>query len=210
MGDRELSRREVLAGIAAVGGSGVVGATSGAIVQDDVTVPGGTVSAGAVDLRVETDGESGESRAGTIDVTLSADARSGNRTVTLVNEENPVYPWMRATCLGDDALSEALGMTLSYVGCEDGQESSVVASGESFTEFADDIVDGIVLDGRPETTEQHCLEEGGRLCLELSWILDEEFRGEFATGFSLEFLGQQCRHNDGDSNPFVPTPGCSP
>ena len=210
MGDREVSRRQVLAGIATVGGSGVtLGVGSGALLSDGEITPSNTLAAGSLDLQVDT--ESGRRTGGSaaIDIEFSADDRTGSErlTVSLPGTSSPADVWVRATCLGDKELANALAVTLSSVNCDDGDQEAVVASGKTFEEFADNLAGGIAIDGDSESDGTSCLPADDTLCLELSWTLEETFSGEIASGFTLEFVGRQCRNNDGHSSPFVSTAG---
>ncbi|WP_135661987.1 hypothetical protein [Halorhabdus rudnickae] len=209
MDDRQVSRRQILAGIGTVGASGVtLGLGSSALLNDDQLTPSNTLAAGVLDLQIETESGTHSRGSAMIDIDLSADDRNGSErlSLSLPATSNPAYVWGTTSCL-DDALASALAVTLSYVDCDSGEPQTVVASGDTFDEFAAALAGGLAIDGDPRTTGRSCLGTDDRLCLELSWTLAETFSGEIASGFALEFVGQQCRSNDGRSSPFVSTGG---
>jgi hypothetical protein len=194
MGDYDLNRRNVLAGMAAVGGSGaLVGGTTGALFSDEATFGNDTISAstsvsGVVDIQVETETES--------------DPPSVSYGVTLPdggNNNNPSYVWVRTSeCPSSIGLANALSVELR-VECNDG--SSTIGSG-TLTEV---LTSTALTEGTLLCEDGGCFQPGEQqtLVLEVTGVADQ-YQGSDSVEFELEFYGQQCRYTAATENPFAP------
>lgn len=218
MDEYELSRRKILAGMAAVGASGAtLGAGSGALLTDAELIAGTTLSAGGLDLVVSGDGWTSDGTTAQLSFDLGEEAGSETITVSLPTESNPAYVWVGSICPenGDDDLAEAIQIDLSY------PDGDSITGWMSLADFQDRLAEGIVLDGDEDAStepgEQTCVETGEDLELTLSWELNTEDlhpqeRGYQEIDFTMTFAGYQCRDTDGTANPFAgqdcEEPGC--
>jgi len=210
MGHREVTRRQLLAGLAGAGGIGAtIGTGTAAMVSDRVTFQDATIRSGTVDLSVAwaTGGSNGSS-GGTVEVPVELTADEPEQTVDLTvslpdpdGKANPAYAWVRSTCPSGDDVADDLEVALRYPNC---QTNCLLFDG-TVSEFTS----GVPLDADADATRppgsQRCLEPGQGLDLELDLELDDE--GQGAAEFTLEFVGRQCRSTDGTDRPF-PTTNC--
>jgi len=193
-------------------GSGLaVGSGAGAFFSDRETFANNSITAGAVDLNVNwsTNDESGTSE-GEPNISIDpGDKTEGEIDLTVApkdaselpdGESNPVYPWFRVSCPENVELADNIVITLKYGGEVIIDQPLLVAAallrnGQPLYPRGDPSVG---LEGR------ECLSAGDSLDLVFEWeIKDEgEFDGDNGVAFPIEFLGRQCRHNDGTASPF--------
>ncbi|WP_338741354.1 SipW-dependent-type signal peptide-containing protein [Haloplanus salilacus] len=214
-----LSRRRVLAALAAAGGAGALAGTGTAAVFRDSERSRASITAGTVDLVVEYElltgpGTGGPGSSGTVDgprITLPVDSLApnddaGSMLLTFALPQrgdainNPAALWLATDCPVPEAtgLGEAIRVTLSYADCESGTPLSRIVSG-SLREVADDLRDGRRVDSDPTTTEPDCLVE--EVCLLVEYEL-AGYVGTETVDFPLWFAAVQCRHAT-PTNPFA-------
>lgn len=213
MGRYDVTRRQLLAGLAGAGGLGaVVGTGTASIYSDEALFGGSSLSSGTLDLTVdwETADATGSSE-GSLAVPVELSASDPLQTVDLSvslpdhgGQNNPAAPWVRSECPNGEDLASALEVTLRYTGCSG---NCVLFSG-SLGEFAE----GVPLDagGDPSLSlaDQRCLDPGETLDLELD-VGVTNFDGRDETEFTLEFVGVQCRNGTG-IDPFEGASDCGP
>lgn len=217
MTGRELTRRQILAGVAGAGGTGILVGTGTAAVLTDEEVFGNAYVVGAVDLEVDWTGGTFENGTATVEI----DAPTGSETlkVQLADledaENNPAYVWLRLTCPGETDLDCDLEVRLSYVCSDDTTQRIAPDDGRDFApllEVANQLRTGIPLSPTCDSSEQRCLTPDETIELRFDWRLTESYSGGRTTlggGEGLfKFEGEQCRYNNGE-NPFsVGAGGC--
>lgn len=210
-----MSRRRVLAALAAAGGAGAL--TAGgtrALLTDDGGL-GADLTTGLVDIVVDywqddgTDPIDRDDPDGSVDgptVTLptdTVDESSDGRTVLRVSlprdggPNNPASLWLRADCPTRSTLAEALNVALSYAD-SDGTPTGEIASG-SVREVATWLRTGRRLDGDPTTPAPDCLSD------EVFLVLESDLGPYVGTGtvsLPLTLVATQCRNADPGVNPF--------
>ncbi len=218
MGNRELSRRELLAGITAAGGSGaLVGSSTAAVLSDRESFLDDFVSTGTLDLVVVWEAREDGSGSSEADdsVSLDLDGDGGTIAFSVVlpddGENNAAYGWFRLTCPGPDVdFADSVDVVLRY---EDGAR---IAEG-TLLEVADQLRNGVALypggDPTVPVAERDCLEPGETVGLILEYSFDDgPGRGsgdpnERVT-FDLDVVGRQCRNRDGTTDPFPAVESC--
>jgi len=192
MTDRGVSRRKVLSGIAAAGGTGaVVGGSTASLFTDEETFGNDSI-------------EASTSVAGTVDIEIAADAFEDGTgmtySVTLPDDgtNNPAYVWVR-TLVCPEPVELAARLTVE-LRVECGGSETVLATG-SLLEVLDGLRDGELL--RCEAGES-CLEPGGTrdLVLDVTDVEESDTGSDGSLEFELEFYGRQCRYTD-PANPFT-------
>ncbi len=219
MDETGLSRREVLSGLAVVGGTGTFVGNHTAAVFIDEERHGTTLTAGGVDLVVDT--PRGSSEGGVtlpVELTPGADDIPRDRTELSVSpkedpDSNPVYPWLGASCPDPPGVARRLWVTLRYAGTED--DDGVVAEG-TLLGVAHLLRDGVALDPDGEDTargDRTCLSPGESIDLVFEWELlpgpVPASGGNHSISVDFEFVGRQCRHTDGTESPFPDDADCS-
>lgn len=203
MGEREITRRKLLAGAVAVGGTGVtVGTGTATVLSDSQPFSDTTVSAGTFDLAVDwsTDDASGSSTGGAaIPLSLSPDDPSDTVGVSVSlptdRSNNPGYAWMGAVCPADDDLLERLQVTVRYADCDG--DCTV------FEGTLAELGAGTHIDGTGESVsagDQACLQPGSPVDLAVEVELDPYGSGGTAE-IEFVFVATQCRKNE-PTNPF--------
>lgn len=222
-----MSRRQLLAGMTAVGATGgFVGLSTGANLIDRERLAG-SITAGLVDLEVDwrvlmgpDAGATGSSDA-VVEIPINAaPGETGTARLDLSlpgDANNPSYLWLRSDCPSPPAtaLGEQLDLTLSYADATGVASGDPIATG-SFRQVLSDLRNGIALDGSSDPAtgagSQACLDGGDTLSLRLEWTLSAAYIGSESTSATLAFVATQCRNSDGATNPFgnVTTPACPP
>jgi hypothetical protein len=218
-----VSRRRVLAAIAAAGGTGgfawtASGAGTTAMLRDDEEFEA-SLTAGTLDLTIEYEilagpGADGPERSGTVDGprvrlpigALGVDEPSGRTLLTFSLPQrgravnNPAALWVATRCPDPAAtsLGEALRLTLSYADCETGARVSRIADG-SLREVATALRGGRRIDGDPATGTLDCLID--RVCLLAEYEL-VGYVGSETVDLPLWASATQCRHAT-PTNPFA-------
>jgi len=218
-----VSRRRVLAAIAAAGGTGGFvwtgsGAGTTAMLRDDEEFEA-SLTAGTVDLVIEYEilagpGADTPERSGTIDGprvrlpigALGADGASGRTRFTFSLPQrgravnNPAALWLATGCPEPAAtgLGEALRLTLSYADCETGARLGPIADG-SLREVSTALRGGRRIDGDPPTGALDCLTD--RVCLLAEYEL-AGYVGSETVDLPLWASATQCRHAT-PTNPFA-------
>jgi hypothetical protein len=218
-----VSRRRVLAAIAAAGGTGgfvwtASGAETTAMLRDDEKFEA-SLTAGMLNLMIEYEilagpGADGPGRSGTVDGprvrlpigALGADEPSGRTLLTFSLPQrghavnNPAALWVATRCPDPAAtsLGEALRLTLSYADCETGARVSRIADG-SLREVATALRGGRRIDGDPATGTLDCLTD--RVCLLAEYEL-VGYVGSETVDLPLWASATQCRHAT-PTNPFA-------
>ncbi|GAA0669333.1 SipW-dependent-type signal peptide-containing protein [Natronoarchaeum mannanilyticum] len=117
---------------------------------------------------------------------------------------------------GEGELAQSIDVTVSY--CElnevgdkfkpnkDIESSTEIWSG-SLADFLTENQMGLPLDGDgDEGGERACFDASGdNTCLCIDWEIPTDVGNEIQTdsvGFDLQFYAEQCRHNDGENNPY--------
>lgn len=210
MRENEVTRRQLLAGLAGAGGLGaVVGTGTGSLLTDETRFGGSSLTSGSLDLAVqwETDDASGTTR-GTAAVPLSFSNRSPTDSVDLTvslpeirGGNNPAQVWVRTPCPDDEKLLEALEITLRYAHCD---RDCVVSNGSLWG-----LLEGVPVapgDAEPHDGNPRCLKPDESIDLKLdAGFADYEKQG--SATFGLEFVGVQCR-NSAARNPFPTDSEC--
>jgi hypothetical protein len=204
MGRREVTRRQLLAGIAGAGGIGAaVGTGTAAMVTDEAIFRDSVIQSGTLDLEVSHAGESptenGEPISIEVDFTNEERTQTDELTVALPGDDdsnNPAYAWVRAVC-PDSELAREMTVTISY---DDGRADCEIFDG-SLSALAKGVpLDaGGVCDRAPG--EQRCLQPGEELDLDLT-VSTGEFEGTGGAELGFQFVGTQCRATDGSNSPF--------
>jgi predicted ribosomally synthesized peptide with SipW-like signal peptide len=212
MSEREFTRRSVLAGATAAGVLGSIGGGTVALLNDRESFSD-RITSGILDLNVEwsVDGEESGDSEGVVPapIEVTEDDPSGAATLTPRlpgGENNPAYVWLRTTCPDPALPATALQVELSY------ENGGVIIGPTSLLSFADTLRNGIPLDpdgdAQVAVGDQGCLSSDQDFDLRFRWWLDEDFSDEARTAFAFEFVGGQCRHADGTSNPFDTVESC--
>jgi len=227
MPNSELTRRKLLAGLAAAGGAGAgVGTGTSALLTDEVDGLGATLAAGTLDLHVECASSSCEETnegTETVTTTLERDLEGSNPKpdgdssfeLWLDEDSNSGYVWLGIDCLDlpkeEGNLREGLELTIEF----DGEP---LIEDASLSEVQTRLVGGQQL----TPSEQDYFEPGEEYELDFEWTLDkkhvEAYREPLAVSLfekshyeyedieidlSLNFEAEQRRHNDPPSNPFA-------
>ncbi len=205
MGKREVTRRQLLAGVAGATGIGAtIGTGTAAMVADEAFFRNGSIRSGHLNLTVDwaSGGESGTST-GLVEVPISLSQSDPEATIDLTlslptddEPNNPAYAWVRSSCI-DDGLLADLDVTVRYPSCGD---NCVIYEGP-----IDGLADGLVLDadsdGSLPAGDQRCLQPGEELRLAMDLRLGDIDRNA-SDEFSLTFAGTQCRNTSGTTSPF--------
>ncbi|TKX55670.1 hypothetical protein EXE44_16100 [Halorubrum sp. SS7] len=193
----DLTRRQVLSGIAVTGGAGALtGRGTAAIFTDEETftnnaLTASTSSAGVVELDV------------TVDSLDSADGLNCTISVPDLTNNNPSYIWVQpATC--PEPIDEAEQVDVELRIDRDGGDSVVIVAGtlkSVINELRED--EGAVL--RSVNDDPRCFEPGESVDLVLE-VISSATDADF--DFELEFYAEQCRYNTGTSTPFPSLGSC--
>lgn len=213
-----VTRRKLLSGVAAAGGAGALtGLGTGALLADREDLMGTFLQSGQLDLAVGWERPGGATDAGvgrtTIDVGPLGDGESGWAKLTVDLPQggvtnNPAYVWFRTLCPEPiNVATEQLSVALWYADCDDGSRvgTEPIVDGP-LCEVADSLRGGVPLDGDPTTPGRDCLDTtagADPLCLRFEWSLDAGYEGEESTTVEFEFVGTQCRHDDGTTSPWA-------
>ncbi|WP_075937343.1 hypothetical protein [Halosegnis longus] len=206
----DVSRRRVLAALAAAGAGGALTGNTTAAALTDREGTGGVLTAGALDIDIAYEILTGP-EAGTTGTTngvrlplplgtLTDTVSSGATRITVgVPDQpdavaNPAAVWLATDCPPEaTTLAEALSVTVSYA-----ETGEVVASG-SLREVADDLRGGVRLDGEPTSAGDDCVADALDLLFEYELT---DYVGTASTDLVVEFAARQCRYDDG-TNPFA-------
>ncbi|MBB6647627.1 hypothetical protein [Halobellus ruber] len=214
-----ISRRRVLAAVAAGGAGALVGTGAGtrATFSDEERF-GASLTAGTVDLTIAYEiltgpGADGPASSGTTDGprvrlpvgALGNDATAGSTLLTFSLPQrpgtinNPAALWLAADCPTPEAtgLAEAIQLQLSYADCDTGTPLDTVADG-SLREVATALDAGLRIDGDPTTSDTDCLTDS--VCLLAEYELGG-YVGSETVDLPLWSAAVQCR-NTTPSNPF--------
>lgn len=227
-----IDRRRLLASLGGLGAAGALGGiglgrgTHG-FLRDTEGFAGSELRAGALDLVVDVESESGEwTTDGTVQIpveSLTNEDRTGGVTLTLgLSTEpapsNPAYLWGRVSCPSPagSMLAQHLTVTLTPIDCESDAPGTPIASWPA-NDVPTDLQAGVALSptGVASPGEQPCIQPDEHVCLRVDWELDAEYGGAEQLALEFEFLAVQCRHTDGTTNPFgeaepEPCPGLPP
>ena len=210
-----LSRRRVLAAIAAAGGAGALtGSGAGAFLRDDA-VTYGRLTTGLVDIVVDywqdvhadpvdlatPDGRADGPR---LHVPIgNVEDNTGGATLLRISLppdrgiNNPASVWLRTACPAPTTLGEFLSVELSYSDADASPGKQLVSG--SLREVADALRTGIRLDGDPATPAVDCLDDD--LFVVVDYSLDG-YVGAETVSLPLFVVATQCRNADPDANPF--------
>ena len=214
-----LTRRHVLASLAA-GGAGALTGTGSAALLGDTETGRNSLTTGLVDLQIEywlVDGPGAVGRidpadpdgvvdGSRIDVpieTLDDDEPRGSMLVRFALPQpdggvnNPASLWLRTACPTPDPLAEFLELRLSYA-TADGTVDTTIAAG-SLREVAEQFRAGVRLDPANATDENDCLADETFLLVDYDLGL---YVGEGTTSLPLYVAATQCRNADPTANPF--------
>ncbi len=206
----DVSRRRVLAALAAAGAGGALTGNTTAAALTDREGARGALVAGALDIDIAYEiltgpeaGVTGTTNGMRLPLplgTLTGAMPSGATRITVgVPDQpdavaNPAAVWLATDCPPEaTALAEALSVTVSYA-----ETGEVVASG-SLREVAGDLRGGIRLDGEPATAGDDCVADALDLLFEYELT---DYVGTESTDLVIEFAARQCRYDDG-TNPFA-------
>lgn len=212
MRPRQITRREVLAGVAGATGVGVALGTGTAAMASDESVFGSRFASGSLGLRVdwETSGDTGSSQ-GNVAVPVELTAENPTQVVDLTvsvpgdadANANPAFAWVRSRCPAGGGLASKLDVTLRYRDCD---ANCVLYSGP-LTGLAAGVPLDAAGDGGADPGSRACLQPGQGLALQLT-VSISEFRGRGSASFTLDFVGTQCRHATGVESPFQGVTDC--
>ena len=217
-----ISRRKLLSGVALAGSAGAItGVGTGAVVFDSETFVGNLFRTGRLDLTVgwtdRSDGTNLSNGGVDLDVGPLSAGESGWSEITVdlpqdEDDNNPAHLWLRTNCPDTSgSVAEALTVRLWYAHSDGSRLEEGLVTDGPLCEVANDLRNGIPLDGDPMTPERDCLDtagDGSPLTLRLEWSLDDDFVGTGSTAIGLEFFATQCRHDDGSVNPFPTVAAC--
>lgn len=195
----DLTRRQVLSGIAASGGAGALtGRGTTAIFSDRETFTNNSIT-----------GSASTAGAGVVEVAVTAGSSDdGDKVVYTIDipdlaNNNPSYVWVRPTTCPEPIDSAADVDVELRVECDNG--SALITQGtlrSVVNELRED-------NGEPlrcqEGEDARCFRPGESVDLVLEATestVDEQFTSEF------EFYAEQCRYNTGTSTPFDPLIPC--
>ena len=189
----DLTRRQVLSGIAVSGGAGALtGRGTIAVFSDEelftnnsITGSASTAGAGVVELEVTT-----SSSAGGDGLVYTVD-------VPDLTDNNPSYVWVRpATC--PEPIDAAANVDVE-LRVECGDHTTIIAEG-TLKSVVNKLREN---NGEPlrcqETEDARCLQPGESANLVLD-VISSDTDEEFA--FDFEFYAEQCRYNAGTNTPF--------
>jgi len=214
-----VTRRHVLASLAA-GGAGALTGTGTSALLGDAEASQYRLTTGLLDLRVEYWLVSGPGAAGGVDPTNPDGVVDGPRidvpVGTLDDDEprgsmllrfalpqptegvnNPASVWLRTACPTPDPLAEFLELRVSYATAE-GTVDTTVAEG-SLRAVADTFRPGVRLDPATATDANGCLTDELFLLVEYDLGL---YVGEGTTSLPLYVAATQCRNADPAVDPF--------
>jgi hypothetical protein len=213
-----LSRRQLL-GALAVGSAGGIGVGNTAALLADRETLATSLTAGIVDIRVAYWSDIGTSAPDlsepdsvgdgselTVDVdglelgTVTRDLFRVRLPQVAGTVNNPARVWLRASCPDANTLAEVLSVRLAYSDAS-GTAGSTITSG-SLRAVADDLRDGIALDGGPSTDADGCLADALFVVAEYELA---GYVGSETVSLPLEFRAIQCRNTDAGENPFGTT-----
>jgi hypothetical protein len=211
-----ISRRRVLAALAAAGGAGALaGQGTGALLRD-TEAAGGGLTAGLVDLTVaywhdavdvdlaDPDGVADGPR---LDLPLGVPAEGAGRTLLRLSlpdspggTNNPASLWLRADCPPETTLAELLGVRLRYADA-DGTPGALIDAG-SLRAVAEGLRTGRRLDGNGDPGDGlECLADDLFVLLEYDL---QGYVGSERVTLPLDIAAVQCRNANPDRNPFAP------
>ncbi|SDF28355.1 hypothetical protein [Halorientalis regularis] len=216
-----LTRRHVLASLAA-GGAGALTGTGSAALLGDTETGRHSLTTGLVDLRVEYWLVDGPGAVGGIDPadpdgvvdgpridvpveTLDDDEPRGSMLVRFAlpqpdgGANNPASLWLRTACPEPDPLAEFLELRLSSA-TADGTVDTTIAAG-SLRDVTEQVRAGVRLDPATATDENGCLTDETFLLVEYDLGL---YVGDGTTSLPLYVAATQCRNADPATNPFGP------
>jgi predicted ribosomally synthesized peptide with SipW-like signal peptide len=189
----DLTRRQMLSGIAVTGGAGALtGRGTAALLSDEETFTNNSVTASA-------------STAGVIalDVTIdsldNADGLIYTIEVPDLANNNPSYIWIQpVTCPDPIDAAEDVDVELR-VECPDSGDTVIITDGTLRT-VVDELRTGAGEPLRCSSDETaRCFEPGENVELVLE-VIDSSTEEDFT--FELEFYAEQCRYNTGATTPF--------
>ena len=217
-----LSRRQLL-GALAVGSAGGIGVGNTAALLADRETLATSLTAGIVDIRVAYWGDIatgapdlsepdsvGDCSGLTVDVdglevgTVTRDLFRVRLPQVAGTVNNPARVWLRASCPDANTLAEVLSVRLAYSDAS-GTVGSTITTG-SLRAVADDLRDGIALDGGPSTDSDGCLADALFIVAEYELA---GYVGSETVSLPLMFRAIQCRNTDDGQNPFA-TSGSEP
>jgi hypothetical protein len=206
-----VTRRRVLAAVAAAGGASALTGTATSALLRDADGVSLSLTTGLVDLVVDywadpTGAIDPANPDGTVDgaqltVPLGGDSGRTVFRLSLPQQEGPNNPaslWLKADCPERTTLAEGLQVSLSYA-TADGTPTTEVVSG-SLRTVANALRTGIRLDGDPTTPDVDCLSDGVYLVLESTL---DAYVGSESASLPLSLVATQCRNTDPDANPFA-------
>lgn len=209
MSDDRLTRRQLLAGVGAVGALGAgVGVGTRAVMEESVSFPGNELTSRSLDLelRVERDrGELTDWRDATgveVDWPVPAPGSSVRRVIALRATPCGVAQefWVRVADAAADAAADAVELQLHKSRDCDRTATVPVTSQRPLSVAGSDpyLGGGVRLDSTCGTTPESCL----TTCAVLEVATPE---GSEATAFSLdlEFVAQQCTSGERRNNPWT-------
>ena len=187
-----LTRRQVLSGIAVAGGTGALtGRGTAALFTDEETFTNNSVTAsastaGVVALNVS------------IDSLDNADGLVYTIEVPNLTNNNPSYIWVQpATC--PEPLNQAGDINVELRLKRDGDDDVEISTG-TLEEVVNDLRDkGESLSYSDNSAGERCFEPGESVDLVLE-VISSDTDADFS--FELEFYAEQCRYNTGASTPF--------
>jgi len=208
----ELTRRKLLAGLAAAGGAGAgVGTGTSALLTDEVDGLGATLAAGTLDLTVDCisgscEDEDADAQVATFGVNHGrnkgdrgdkGDGSGGKTKFELRLKGNPGYVWVGIDCSDmseeDIDFGENLEFTIQLKDDEEGEELNDWGPWSSFSEFNDALSNGILLSPDPD---QEYFEVDTPYYLVIEWEKDDSGQHEPRTANSAGGLG----YDNGDDD----------
>jgi hypothetical protein len=208
----KMTRRRVLAGLAATGGIGAFAGSTNALFRSSRNASG-ALTTGLLDLDLAYwDLSEGEAVSPDPDGTINgprvavpvslADDTSGAVLLRISLPEtdginNPARVWLGATCPPATTLAELLDVTVTSADAA-GRPGALIASG-SLRDVADRLRVGTPLDADPDTPDVDCLTD--ELFVLVSYDLGD-YVGSETVALPFSVAGVQCRNTDPATNPF--------
>jgi len=136
--------------------------------------------------------------------------------------DNPAYLWLGGALTADAEVDQtepeaAADLTDGSIGTRVGELGDAIEAtlaydnGPTITDgslksVVEELQFGVPLDGDGDTEGRSCYPTGGGHCVELEWTLPLDVGNEVqsdSVGFGIQFFAQQCRNNDGTTNPTL-------
>jgi hypothetical protein len=190
MDNRNITRRQILGGLAVSGGLGaLVGSSTTAILTDTEGLEASHITSGVVDITVDVTQDKDGS---TTTLTVSLPSDSGGTNI----DNNPSYVWVRSLECPEPSDGGALKVELRLK-C-DGSQRTLQSGKLGDVLASQDLREGFLLSC--DQNDASCLMPGETRKLTFEAVDKSQSIEDIE--ISLEFFAQQCRNNTPPENPF--------